>query len=263
VTPEVLVLTLVAIVLVLWVVLTVLLSAWTLWFQGYIYNEATSGISWRGPAAGAAVMVIVVVWIFLDYRDPPGRFKTLFESSSTVDSKPFPELRVPGKKGEDLYKLVPGTREYRLKGQPTGKVLPSRPERVIVMEGEERYVFEPERDAKGKFKMGTASSSSWLGSAATDELRYIDQKGRVMVESSLGQLSTFRGGRFIGNLFLNFFFLAVWFVVLWLLLRFQWAHALGQAVVFWGVMQLFVLPPVLTRAETVAKERAQARMLAS
>jgi hypothetical protein len=250
-------------VIVLWVVLTVLVSAWTLWFQGYIYNEPTSGVSWRGPAAGAAVMVVVVVWFFLDYRDPPGRFKTLFESTSTVDSKPFPELRVPGKKGDDVYKLVPGGREYRLKGQPSGKVLPTRPERVVVVEDGERYVFEPERDAKGNFKVRTQTSSSWLGSSATEELRYIDPKGRVMVESSLGQLSTFRGGRFVGGVFLNFFFLAVWFVVLWLLLRFQWAHALGQAFVFWGVMLLFVLPPALTRVETVAKERAEARMQAS
>jgi hypothetical protein len=262
---EVAVLTLILLVVVLWVVLTILLSAWTLWFQGYIYSEPTTGISWRGPAAGSAIMLVLLAWFFLDYRDPPGRFRPLFESSSTDDSKPFPELRIPkDKKGEDVYRLVPGTRtEYRLNGHPTGKVLPSRPNYVIVVEDGERHVFKPERDDKGNFKARSASSSSWLGSAATEELRYIDEKDRVMVESSLGQLSTFRGGRFFGNLFLNFFFLAAWFLVLWLLLRFGWPHALGQAVVFWGVMQLFVLPPVLTRVETVAKERAQARMQAS
>ena len=48
-------------------------------------------------------------------------------------------------------------------------------------------------------------------------------------------------------------------VSLWLLLQFQWPHALGQAFVFWGIMILFVMPPVLTRAENVAKERAAAR----
>jgi hypothetical protein len=258
------VLTLILLVLLLWVVLTVLLSAWTLWFQAYIYSEPTSGIFWRGPAAGSALMLVLLLWMFLDYRDPPGRFRTLFESSSTDDSKRFDELRIPRDKGEDVYRHVTssGSRgEYRLKGQPTGKVLPSRPKRVIVVEGDERYTFEPERDAKGNFK--TRTTSSWFGSSSSEELRYIDGKGRVMLESSLGQISTFRGGRFFGNLFLSFLLLAAFFAVLWLLMRFQWPHALGQAFVFWGVMQLFILPPVLTRVETVAKERAQARMQTS
>jgi hypothetical protein len=257
------VLTLILLVLLLWVVLTVLLSAWTLWFQAYIYSEPTSGIAWRGPAAGSAIMVVLLLWMFFDYRDPPGRFRTLFEFSSTDESKRFDALHVPRDKGEDVYRLVPGgTRgEYRLNGKATGKVLPSRPKSVVVVEGDERSTFEPERDAKGNFK--TRSTSSWFGGSATEQLRYIDGRGRVMLESSLGQMSTFRGGRFVGNLFLNFLLLAAFFAVLWLLLRFQWPHALGQAFVFWGVMQLFILPPVLTRVETVAKERAQARMLAS
>jgi hypothetical protein len=256
------VLTLILLILLLWAVLTVLLSAWTLWFQGYIYNEPTSGISWRGPAAGSALTVVLAIWIFLDSRTPPGRFRPFLESSATVDSKPFPKLYIPREKGEDVYGLVPGPgREYRLNGQPTGKVLAKRPKQVVVIEDGERHIFEPERDAKGNFKTRSSSSSSWLGSEASEDLRYVDDKGRVMLESSIGQLSTFRSGLFVGNLLLNFFFLAAWFAVLWLLLRFQWAHALGQAVVFWGVMLLFILPPVLTRAENVAKERVQARMM--
>jgi hypothetical protein len=93
------VLTLILLVILLWIVLTVLLSAWTLWFQGYIYTEPTPGILWRGPAAGSALMVVLLLWIFLDYRDPPGRFRPLFESSSREESKPFPELRVPTSRG--------------------------------------------------------------------------------------------------------------------------------------------------------------------
>ena len=58
------------------------------------------------------------------------------------------------------------------------------------------------------------------------------------------------------SVLLNFGFLAVWFVCLWLLLRFQWSHALGLAVAFWAAMTLFVLPPLLTRAEEVARQRA-------
>ena len=44
-----------------------------------------------------------------------------------------------------------------------------------------------------------------------------------------------------------------------LLLRFGWPTALLQAVVYWLVMTLFVMPPVLTRAEDVSKQRAITR----
>jgi hypothetical protein len=57
------------------------------------------------------------------------------------------------------------------------------------------------------------------------------------------------------SVLLNFGFLAVWFVCLWLLMRFQWSHALGLAVVFWLVMLLFIMPMVLRKAEEVRKER--------
>jgi hypothetical protein len=257
------VLTLILLILLLWAVLAGLLVAWSVWLQGYLYTEPTPGIPWRGPAAGSAVLLVLLVWVFLDFRNPGG-YRPLFEGSSTETSKPFAELRVPrGKgKGEDVYKLIRSPREYHLNGQPSGKPLPSRPPSIIVVEGGERYTFEPERDSKGNFKT-RPKASSWFGSAQTDPLRYIDGTGRVMEETSLGQIVTFRGGRFFANLLLNIVFFAVWFVALWVLLRFQWPHALVQAAVFWVVMMLFILPPLLTRVEQVAKQREEARTTAS
>jgi hypothetical protein len=80
-----------------------------------------------------------------------------------------------------------------------------------------------------------------------------------MADSSIGTISIFHFGWMLMNLILNFGLLVVWFVSLWLLLRFQWAHALGLAFVFWLVMVLFVMQPVLTKAENVAQERAAQR----
>ena len=77
-----------------------------------------------------------------------------------------------------------------------------------------------------------------------------------MREGEFGRLETFRAGTFIGNLFINLIFLAACFLSLWLLARFQWLHALGHAVALALLMMLFVLPPVLTKAENVAQERA-------
>jgi hypothetical protein len=259
---EIPVLNLLLLILLLWAVLAVLVTAWSVWFQGYLYTEAAAGIMWRGPAAGSAVLLVLLVWVLLDYRNP-GNFRPLFEGSSTETSKPFAELRVPKTPGpgEDVYKLMRGTHEYRLNGQPSGKPLPSRPSRIIVVEGGEKFTFEPERDSKGNFKT-RQRASSWFGSSQSDPLRYIDGTGRVMEETTLGQIVTFRSGRFFVNVVLNIVFFAVWFVALWVVVRFQWSHALLQAAVFWIVMMLFVLPPLLTRVEAVAKERAEARTVA-
>ncbi|HMC63794.1 MAG TPA: hypothetical protein VKI65_02535, partial [Gemmataceae bacterium] len=43
---------------------------------------------------------------------------------------------------------------------------------------------------------------------------------------------------------------------LWLLLRFQWSHALGLAVVFWLVMTLLILPMLRTQMIKLAQQRA-------
>lgn len=237
-----------------WAVLAVLLSAWTMYVQAYLYTEVTPGAAWRGPAAAGVVMAVVVPWVLLDYRSP-GSFRPLWEFSSSREDKPFPELRVPNASGgEDVYKLRPGTRgEYRLGGVSGGKQLPTRPAEVIVVEGSDRSVFKPERDDKGNYKQRTTSA---FGRETKDPLRYLDEKGRVMTEDDLGQLTSFRGGLFIGNVLLNVFLGAALFAALWLLMRFQWPHALGQAVALWLLLLLFVLPPMLARAEEVSRQRA-------
>lgn len=251
---------LIVLLVVIGVVLTLLLSAWTLWFQAYIYTETTAGIVWRGPAAGAAVTVVLLVWVLLDYA-APGCYQSFWLASSSEDSEFFPELRVPTPGGkEEVYKLRVGTRgDYRIGGVSSGKALPTRPQEIIVLEGSEKSVFKPERDDKGNFKQ---RSTTGFGRESKEPLRYIDEKGRVMLESSLGQLTRFRTGLFVGNVLLHLLLLAVLFVALWLLLGFQWAHALGQAIVVWLVLLLFVLPHLLRQAEAIAQQRALARATA-
>jgi hypothetical protein len=255
------VLALILLVIMLWIVMAILLTAWSLWFQGYLYSEPATGLPWRGPAASSALVVVLLLWIVLDYRSP-GRYRPLLEFSSSEDSQRFPELRIPKADTKDqyeVYQLRQRNGEYRLDGKPNGKLLPQRPDRIMVIEEGEKSIFEPERDAKGNFKVQT--SKSFMGEGS-QYLRYIDGKGRVMVETSLGKITTFHGGWLFVNLMFNFLLLAVWFVVLWLVMRFQWTHALGQSFVFWGVMLVFVLPPMLSRVEEVAKQRVEARRLA-
>lgn len=248
--------TLVLLVLLVWVVLTVVLAGWSLFLQQYLYTEATPGMLWRGPAAGSALTFVLLVWLVCDYR-APGGYRPLWEFSSTETTAAFPEMRVPTATGEEVYKPIPGRRnEYHLNGQTRGQALTARPPLLIVVEGDKRSTFKPERDEKGNFKQAT---STRFGRESKEPLRYVDESGRVMVEGSLGQLTISRPGRFIGNVLLNLAFFGACFASLWLLLGFQWPHALIQAFVVWGVVLLFVWPPVLAQVESTANERAAAR----
>jgi hypothetical protein len=68
----------------------------------------------------------------------------------------------------------------------------------------------------------------------------------------------FRWGRWVINLFFNFGHFAVWFIGLWLVLRFQWAQALGFAFVMWLIATLIVVPLLLEYAGGVAVNRREA-----
>lgn len=241
-------LNLVLILLVVFVVLGLLLAAWTLFFQSYIYSEPISAIYWRAPAAAAAVTVFVLLWVMLDYRSidehrPEGSYRPLHESSAS-ETETYEYLRVPRENSTivDLY-----TRRNNEYVRKDGRRLPSRPSKIIAshtIDGESR-VFVPKRDAKNKYQL-----------EADQSLRYYDEGNpkRFMVDTAPGKVTTYRFGVLLTTLILNFGFLIVWFVSLWLLLGFQWPHALGLAFVAW-LISLFILPMILTQAEKVRKER--------
>lgn len=245
---------LVVLMVVLYLVLSGLLAAWTVWFSGYLYEQPTDHIEWRGPAAGGAVFAATLLWVVMAYNSP-GSYRPLWEFSSSEVSPPFKELYVPNDAGEvERYRLIGGKREYRLNGNENLKPLTSRPAVIVVKEDGKERTFKLERDEKGRPLH--RKTRTLFGS--TDETpRYVDEGGYVMLADSIGQVTTFKGGNFVLNLFLNFLLLGAWFAALWLLLKFQWSHALGQAVVFWLVMCLFVVPQILSYAERVAKERSR------
>jgi hypothetical protein len=249
------VLILVLVLLLVWFVLSVILAAWTLWFQGYIYSEPAGEVWWRAPAAGTALTLFLVLWVVLDYKSVTpgsgeqahGRYRELQSFSYSEDLPHYKQLTIINRDGKEqtfeLKRTSRGGEEYRSGNTP----LPSRPDKIIVTEDGEKVVFEPDRDARGIFKVGPDNL-----------LHFHDNRGREMVEGYLGQVSIRHTSWLLGNFVLNFLHLVVWWLCLWLLLRFQWSHALGLAVVFWGVTTLFVLPLVLDRAEVVARERPPA-----
>jgi hypothetical protein len=235
---------LVIVYLLLWLALMVLLFAGATWLQGYIYSEPAAGMVWRAPAAGTVLTLVAIVWGYLDYRSP-GDYPALFHFSATEQREPYRELWAV-KAGKTVH--------YRLQKTPAGKIeymdaarkpLPTNPEAIIVKEDGEEVRFAPERDAQGNFKKETGGY-----------LRYVDPRGRVMSEGSVGVLDVTRGGLAFGYILLTLIHLGAWFLCLWLLLDFQWHHALGLAVVFWLVMTLIIMPMILSRVEAVSRQRA-------
>jgi hypothetical protein len=239
----------------LYAVLSGLLAAWTVWFSGYLYETPTRQMEWRGPAAGGIVFAVLLLWLVMAYR-APGDYRALWAFSSRDVSAPFPDVWVPTDKGEtERFRYIKGLKQYHQNGNERLKQMPSRPASITVKEGDKTSVFKPERDEKGNLLI---RKNKTMFASQDEPLRYVDEGGRVMLEDSLGQVTTFKTGNFFLNVFLNLLMLVAWFVALWPVMRFQWAHALGQAVVFWVVMMLFVMPPVLELTESVAKDRAKA-----
>jgi hypothetical protein len=212
------------ILLLVWAGLVVLLWAGSVWFQGYVYSEPAPQLAWSAPVAGTALALFLALWCVIDYKSPD-RYGSLFNFSAREDHEPFTELWAVKGTTTTRYTLSKdslGRTEYL---DRNGKPVPTHPDRIIVKENGEEVAFEPERDAQGNYKIRTGRS-----------LLYHDSRGREMGEDNLGQLSTFRWGVFLACGFLNLFHFALWFVCLWLLLRFQWSHAFGLAIVFWLIV---------------------------
>jgi hypothetical protein len=294
---EINVLGLLSVLLVTCLVLLVLLWVGTLWFQGYIYSEPAADLSWRAPAAAGALTVLLALWCFLAVRQWGGE-GTLFDFGAT-DNQVFTRFtavygQVVPLTGEPVKPDVKLTDRLVLKSPHEVQYTRRRVDpyhydyldangkpwvhsnssglcaQLRFKQGDQELVFQPEleisKDKDGKetahFKYGKVTQ---LGVEATESVRYVEVggRGRVMSENELGQVGEFRWGPFLVNLSLNVLHLGVWFVCLWLLLRFQWSHALGLAIVFWLVMTLAVLPPILNSARAAAQPAAPPAKTAS
>jgi hypothetical protein len=237
---------LVAIFLVVFVVLSLLLAAWTLFFQAYIYSEPVEAIYWRAPAAAATLTFFLVIWVIFDYRTiktptDEGRYRTLFDFSSR-ETERFDKITILTQD----RKKVPYTRQGNQYVSKGGRPLPERPLEIIATDknGEE-HLFKPKTDAKGTFQTEDGLVRYY---EEGNPKRYMDEG------AGIGQITIFHFGWLLMTLILNFGFLMVWFVSMWLLLRFQWSHALGLAFVAW-LISLFILPMLLTQSEKVRKDR--------
>lgn len=226
-------------------VLAGLLTGGSLFLQAYVYNQPVEGIFWRGPTAGAAVGLFIGLWLFLARGDTAGRYQTLFVVNPS-DSVRYEELSVPTRDGtRQIYKAVRESNGivYRLNGRSSEKAWSRAPSFFVKeKDSNEETEFKADRDEKGNFQI---AENQWLA--------YRDARGRVISEKEMGVVTTFRLGQFIVALLLNFGLLVVMFAVLWLLLEYHVWHAFGLAIILWGLLQLFVMPPLLSYAESLIR----------
>src|SRR5262249_10482241 len=188
----------------------------------------------------------ITLWVILYYNDHDS-YAPLTEYSSSVEQERFRKLWIvqEGKRIEFNLRREPGRLVFV---GPNNRELPTRPQEIIVKEDGEEAHFKPDRDDRGNFKPDPNSKL----------LSYRDQKGRVMREAYRVQLvPEKRPGTTFIYMLLNLLPGVVWFVCLWPLLRFTWGQALLLTVGCWLMMTLIILPPILTQARDVAKERAR------
>jgi len=238
--------------------LGVLLYAGSLFLQGYVYTEPSGGLFWQAPAAAAALLLFFVFWCLMvansataTITDIP--YDTIFRFSPKEDlaKSPVGEIVAVRKDGKETV--------YKLRKQPNGP-----PEyldkRALELGGPRAPSWNPENVKAIRLKFNDQDMTFDLTPTGQGANRQFVNAatGYMMTEYDRGPTGipiAFRWGRFYFNLFLNFFHLALWFLCLWLLMRFQWGHALGLAMVFWLIFTLALLPMLLQAAAEVAVEK--------
>ncbi len=246
---------LLVVLVVIGVTLSVLLWVGTAFLQGYLYTEPNADTFWQAPAAGAAVTLFLLVWCLINvsaaHDQGPGfePYDTLFRFNAVeeYDRRPADKIWVlrAGARDPQEYESRRTVQGYGYVDVVTKKPLGSLAGvQAILLEDTAGKIGE--KGEKIRFELNKDSDSG--------NSRFVSAQGWAMGENNLGQPSIFRGGLLVANLLLNFLHFAVWFLCLWLLLRFQWGHALGLAIVIWLVMTLIVLPGLMSRTGEIARE---------
>jgi hypothetical protein len=248
---------LVLVTLLIFATLVVLLWGGGGWLQGFIYSEPTTQLFWRAPAAGALLAGWFLFWASTEYRAyvderEPSRYGAVFQFSAT-DERRFDEFWSKEGDRKVLYNRRTVS-QGRGPGRPVfiSERAPHLPwsgsEEIILKEGGKEVPYKLDRSLTDRARDKKESGGA----------RYRNDAGTVITEDMIriGRIPSFRWKTFLTYALLNVGFLVLWFVTLWLLMRFQWSHALGLAFVFWLVSIIFVVPPLVERADTVAEKKA-------
>lgn len=255
-------LTLIFILLVLLMSLTVILWAGTSMLQGYIYTQPSAGIYWQAPAAAGLLTFGYTIWA-LSVAFSSGASTTNIPINVFHKFTPHEDmLERPAKKiwaiKADRKKENPdpdGVRfAYINKRDEQTRFHyqdPNNPKKR--WQGQDVIAIEIEIDDKTKMRFNSVKTD-------VDEYRVFQSADGWVIreyrnDGPTGIPVRFRFTRLLWNVIFNFAHLVGWFLGLWVLLRFQWSHAFGLAVVMWLIVTLTFLPMLLFNAAEVAESR--------
>jgi len=263
------VLTLLLILIVTAVSLTVILWAGTFFFQGYIYTEPSPGIFWQAPAAAALLTLGYTIWCF----------SIALNSNATGQNLPI----------DTIFRFSPKEEMPELQGRPAKKIWAIKIDRkktgdnkdgeIVAYVGKAairpQFQYWEDKEIKPhpwhkqdviaieiEKPDGTKMRFDLTPTTESDYRQFESRDGWVIREYEEGPTGVpirFRFGRLLLNLFFNACHFVGWFLGFWVLLRFQWSHALGLAVVLWLIFTLTMLPMMLGYAGSVAANRQPPR----
>jgi hypothetical protein len=267
----ILIITLVSLIVVIW--------GGTVFFQGYIYTEPTPGVFWQAPALAALLTFGFTIWC-LSIALSSGAsatnipINTIFRFTPKEDMlrRPAPRLWAikadrkktgPDKDGESVpyisHRIYDKLNSEKFQYKDTIDQHPWHGQGVIAIE------LQPTNEDPAKMRFNRVESEAGrfdlVDSKRAQYAQFASDDGWVITEYEEGPTGLpvrFRWSRFFWNIFFNFAHLVAWFIGLWLLLRYQWAHALGLAVVMWLIVTLLVLPMILGYAGQVSEARRSA-----
>jgi hypothetical protein len=248
--------------------LTVILWAGTFFFQGYIYTEPSPGIVWQAPAAAALLTLGYTVWCLCIALNPNASPRNL-PIDTILNFNPEVEMSdLKGKPAENVWailrhpdpKKAPDDKEFEKIPYACKRDTQTRFHYVSMTFARHRWqdsdrLIAIEIEKPDKTKMRFNRSLNEAGQFRS----FVSQDGWTLTEipgdGPIKGPSKFSFTMMFLNLFFNFAHFVGWFVGLWLLLRFQWVHALGIAVLLWLTFTLLFLPMMLGYAGLVAANR--------
>jgi hypothetical protein len=264
----ILIITLVSLIAVLW--------GGTIFFQGFVYTEPSPSVFWRAPATAALLTFGFAIWC-LSIALSSGAsttnipINTIFRFTPKEDMLRRPASNLwaikadrkktgPDKDGESVpyvsRRISDKLNSEKFQYVATGDPHPWHSQGVIAIE------IQPTNDDAAKIRFNLvvieAGRFELVDSKRAQYRHFASDDGWEMTEYEEGPTGMpvrFRWSRFFWNIFFNVAHFVGWFLGLWLLLRFQWGHALGLAVVMWLIMTLLILPMMLGYAGEVSEAR--------
>lgn len=231
----------------------------SLFLQRYFYNEPAENLVLRAAVAGVLLGTYLTFWVYINTRaEGENKYGVIHEFSPNAVSDPVDKFQAVR-----IYPNANPTKEetvsFERQPTPDGQRYLSAERKVFTAATTDYLTTALILDLDGKPTRFEAAieNTVYLG----EKITFSEQGGGRTILLSRGlnsdpaepvTVTSPSGGVVFLAILLNVLHFAVWFAALWPVLRFNFGHALGLAVVF-GVAATVILMPLLFQANTVEK----------